>query len=101
MDLVSDDRALPGRPRPAVSIIALVAANAIPLLGVIFLGWRVFSILLIYWMENVVVGVFNVLRILFADPHPPQPPLPRFGRAFLVAFFCLHYGLFTDRKSVV
>jgi hypothetical protein len=36
------------RDRSAVSIIALVAANSIPLLGVIFLGWRVFPILLIY-----------------------------------------------------
>ncbi len=44
-------------PRPAVSAIALIAANSIPLFGVIFLGWRVFPILLIYWIENVVVGV--------------------------------------------
>jgi hypothetical protein len=59
---------------------------------VIFLGWRVFPILLIYWIENVVVGVFNVLRILFADP---DQPLLRLAKLFLVPLFCVLYGLFT------
>ena len=91
--LVTESAALPSRrDRPAVSIIALVAANSVPLLGVIFLGWRVFPILLIYWIENVFVGGFNVLRMLFADP---DQPLEWFAKLFMVPFFCFHYGLFT------
>jgi hypothetical protein len=80
------------RDRPAVSIIALIAANSVPFFGVIFFGWRVFPILLIYWIENVFVGVFNVLRMLFADPGQP---LLWFAKLFMVPFFCVHYGLFT------
>jgi hypothetical protein len=82
----------PRRDRAAVSIITLVAANSIPLLGVILLGWRVFPILLIYWIENLIVGLFNVLRMLFADP---DQRLMWFAKVFMVPFFCLHYGLFT------
>jgi len=89
-------RAAP-RDRPAVSAIALIAANSIPLFGVIFLGWRVFPILLIYWIENVVVGVFNVLRILFADPGQPVLWI---AKALMVPFFCVHYGLFTTVHGV-
>jgi hypothetical protein len=43
-------------------------------------------------MENVVVGAFNVLRILFADPDQPRF---RLAKLFLVPFFCVLYGLFT------
>ena len=42
------------------SLAALVIANAIPLVGVLFLGWTVFPLVLLYWLENVVVGGFNV-----------------------------------------
>jgi hypothetical protein len=85
------------RDRPAVSVIALIAANSIPLFGVIVLGWRVFPILLIYWIENVMVGVFNVLRMLVADP---DQPLDWFAKLFMVPFFCFHYGMFTAVHGV-
>jgi hypothetical protein len=87
---------LPGPPPlrrfPAVSTVALVAANAIPLVGVILLGWRVFPILLIYWLENVTAGVFNVLRMLTAQPDVRVMWIVKF---FLIPFFCFHYGMFT------
>lgn len=50
------------------SVIALVAANALPLLGVMFLGWRAFDVVLLYWMENVIIGAVNVLKILTCAP---------------------------------
>jgi hypothetical protein len=40
----------------------------------------------------VVVGVFNVMRMLVADP---DQPLMWFTKIFLVPFFCVHYGIFT------
>ena len=80
------------RSRPTVSIVALVGANAIPLLGVIFLGWQAFPILLIYWVENVTAGAFNVLRMLAARPDITALWV---AKAFLIPFFCFHYGMFT------
>jgi hypothetical protein len=44
-----------------VPVLALLAANAIPLFGVVFLGWDAFHIVLLYWAENIVIG-FNALR---------------------------------------
>ena len=38
------------------AVVALIVANVIPLFGVLFLGWNVWTILTIYWLENGVVG---------------------------------------------
>jgi hypothetical protein len=70
----------------------LIAANLIPVGGVFFLGWGVFDVLLLYWTENVVIGVFNVLRMLMAQPANPASWLAKF---VLVPFFIVHYGMFT------
>ncbi|QDT70329.1 hypothetical protein MalM25_32760 [Planctomycetes bacterium MalM25] len=50
------------------SVVTLVAANVLPLLGVLFLGWRAFDVVFLYWLENVVIGVINVLKILTCWP---------------------------------
>ncbi len=55
------------------ALVALIVANAIPLFGVVFLGWNVWTILVIYWLENGIVGVFNVLKMPRAEGRPPTP----------------------------
>ena len=60
------------------AVVALVVANAIPLFGVLFLGWNVWTILTIYWLENGVVGVFNILKM--AKAAGPEPT----GRAAML-----------------
>jgi hypothetical protein len=37
--------------------IALLVANTIPLAGVVCFGWDLTTILVIYWLENGVVGI--------------------------------------------
>jgi hypothetical protein len=75
-----------------VSVALLVAANLVPLYGVLFWGWEVFPLLVLFWAENVVVGVLNVARMLCVDPAD----LPLWAaKLFFVPFFCVHYGMFT------
>ncbi len=86
------------------AVVALVVANAIPLFGVLFLGWNVWTILTIYWLENGVVGFFNVLKMARAQgPSPAGAPVallvngrPASGAAkvTLIPFFIVHYGVF-------
>jgi hypothetical protein len=84
----------PSRHAPWITppVLALVAANLAPIGGVVFLGWDVFPLLLLFWMENVIVGVLNVPRMLCACP---ADPMAWAAKMFLVPFFCIHYGLFT------
>jgi hypothetical protein len=46
--------------------IALLVANAIPLIGVLFFGWSLLTILVLFWIENGIVGFWNVPKILLA-----------------------------------
>src|SRR5205823_14331145 len=78
--------------RISPSAVVLVAANLVPLAGVLFFGWSVFATLLLFWVENVIVGGFNVLRILWAQP---DNPLMWVAKAGMIPFFIVHYGLFT------
>ena len=74
------------------SLLALGLANALPIAGVLLLGWKVFPLVLLYWLENVVVGGFNVGKLLLARP---QEPAYSVGKLFLIPFFILHFGMFT------
>lgn len=115
------------RPRagtaPGWAAAALVAANAVPLLGVAFWGWRTFDLLLLYWLENVAIGAFTLLRMVtVARPEratagrgsgggraggggrrpgarrrheaPGGDPHPAVGGLLLAPFFAAHYGAF-------
>jgi len=75
-----------------IPVIALLASNTIPLFGVLFLGWDAFFIVLLYWSENLIIGFYNILKIVFtAAPHP----IAHLGKLFFIPFFTIHYGGFT------
>jgi len=74
------------------SVIALLLANLVPVFGVLCLHWEVFPLMFLFWSENVIVGVFNVLKMLTANPGSP---LSWAGKLFIIPFFCVHYGMFT------
>jgi hypothetical protein len=88
------------------AVVTLVAFNLLPLVGVIFLGWDLLSILVLYWIESGVVGVLNVPKMLLAaaattDARPLLAGLPAarligliFGQGCMVPFFAVHYGVF-------
>ena len=60
------------------SALALVVANVIPIVGVLFFGWSLMTILVLYWVENGIVGFWNVPKIAMARgsllQHLPDMP---------------------------
>jgi len=60
------------------SAVLLVVANLIPLVGVVLFGWSLWTILVLYWVENGIVGFWTVPRILLAQGSttPTLPELP-------------------------
>jgi Family of unknown function (DUF6498) len=87
----------PAAEESSFSIWVLVAANLLPLYGVLFWHWEVFPLLLLFWIENVVIGVLNVARMLLVDPADPMAWL---GKLLVVPFFCFHYGMFTSVHGI-
>ncbi|HET8784713.1 MAG TPA: DUF6498-containing protein [Candidatus Limnocylindrales bacterium] len=85
------------------AVVALIVANAIPLIGVLAFGWSVWNILVIYWLENGIVGVINVLKMSTATGDGAAPgmtvmvngkPASSMTKAGLIPFFIVHYGIF-------
>lgn len=81
------------------SAVILVAANVVPLAGVLFLGWSTFEVVFLFWVENVIIGFYNVLKMLtFGLLAKPVSGMPQAvvaaGTIFLMAFFVVHYGMF-------
>ncbi len=74
------------------SVVALVVANLIPLYGVMAWGWEIFPLVLLFWLENVVIGVLNACKMLVTQPGNVMTWV---AKVFLVPFFCFHYGMFT------
>lgn len=65
--------------------VLLIATNLVPLYGVLAWEWPVFYVMALYWAENIVAGLFTLLRMFAAAPLAAIP---------MGAFFCVHYGMF-------
>lgn len=71
------------------SLILLVAANLLPLAGVFLWDWDVFLLLLLFWCENVIIGLFGIARLIVAASNDTLKE-----GLFLPLFFLVHYGGF-------
>jgi len=87
---------------PSLSIASLILVNLVPLAGVLFLGWNLSAIMVLYWSENVVIGSFNVFKMALAqgDPKPSSmrlnyKPVKAAHKGFMIVFFMAHFGMFT------
>lgn len=84
----------------SLSIWALIFANAIPIFGALFFSWDIGLILVVYWMENVIVGFYNVIKMWMAKPDFPIAAVAKSkasmlpGKVFIICFFIFHFGMF-------
>lgn len=67
------------------SVMVLVAANLLPLGGVLFLGWDLYTLMILYWLETGVIGLFAIVQTAMAA---------RWAALFYVPFFMVHFGGF-------
>lgn len=65
-----------------------MVANLVPLIGVLFLGWDLFLVLAMFWLENVIIGAFGILKVGFASSGKLR------RRITSTLFFVFHYGVF-------
>ena len=79
-----------------MSLTALILVNVVPLAGVLWFGWRMFDVLMLFWMESVVIGVINLLRIavrLFGAGE--------LKGVVLIPFFTVHYFGFCAAHGLI
>lgn len=66
--------------------------NIAPLIGVLAWDWKVGTLVVLYWLENIVIGVLNVARMVTSGFAHGRSGIA--AAAVLTPFFCVHYGLF-------
>ena len=84
------------------TLVAVVVANLLPILAVVEGTASAADVFALYWLENVIVGAFTVVKILTAKGIS-KAEVKVTGSGFnadspqvaLAGFFCLHYGIFT------
>ncbi|MEJ8566028.1 DUF6498-containing protein [Elongatibacter sediminis] len=69
----------------SLSSLALIAANLVPVAGTVFLGWRLSDVMVLYWAESAVIGIFNVIKIAM---------IGRWAALLAGPFFVGHFGGF-------
>ena len=85
----------------------LLATNALTLFGVLVLGWQARQVVLLYFIESILIGIFNLPRILASTTPKTAPQRPGVykgdtslaARIALAVFFMFHYGLFMGVQS--
>ncbi len=71
---------------------ALLLANLIPVFGVLFFDWDARNVLLLYWLENLVIGAYTLLRMLATHKWKALGAALFFS--FHYSFFCGGHGMF-------
>lgn len=82
---------------PYLSQAALIAANLIPLAGVLIFGWQITTLLAVYWAETGVIGVYSLAKIMTADASSQKDGTSKIFTGYkllLAVFFCFHFGVF-------
>lgn len=86
--------------RLTLSDILLIAANLIPLWGVWFMGWDAKMMFVVYCLESVIVGLYNLLQMWLVTLVKKKDVYKKNGTSnmlsgyFFMLFFLFHYGVF-------
>jgi hypothetical protein len=84
------------------SVVVLLLSNLVTIVLALYQQWNVFVLMWIYWGQSVIIGYFNVHRIMdlkefstsgFMINNRPVKPTRATQRQTAV-FFALHYGIF-------
>lgn len=69
----------------SASTLVLIIANLVPVAGTMFLGWNLSDVMVLYWAESAVIGLFNIAKIIV---------IGRWAALLAVPFFMGHFGGF-------
>ncbi len=95
------------------SAITLLISNLVVIALALAEGWSLAMLMLVYWCQSMVIGFFNILKILTwkapvatnpdsilkeirseGEQKPGLNPLLLAGKVFLAGFFAVNYGAF-------
>ncbi len=81
----------PATGKKFVFLASLILLNLVPVYGVFYWGWKSFDLIFLYWLENLIIGAFTILKLV-VYPYQNLSQIP--GRIFPSILFTVHYGIF-------
>jgi hypothetical protein len=83
------------------SDFVFISVNLIPAFGVWFQGWDAKQMFLVYCLESIILGFFNVLKMLIVTFYKKTDTwenldgtVAKASGLFFILFFMVHYGMF-------
>ena len=81
------------------SALALIAANLVPLAGVLLGQWKLGDVMVLFWSESAIIGFYTALKMAVAGKWAALFAVPffvgHFG-GFMAVHFMFVYGFFLD-----
>ena len=72
--------------RPAwLPVAFLIGANLFPIVGVLALGWDLGQLMVLFWVENAVIGIYGLVKLVIVE---------RWLALLSAPFFVGHFGFF-------
>lgn len=84
----------PSTQQDRIATIFLIAANLVPIIGIMVFDWDLFTVLFLYWAESAIVGGLALISI-------PIVTGINAGSLFLMLFFTAHFGMFMGVHLIV
>jgi len=68
----------------------------VPACGLFFWGWNTGSIIVLFWFENIIIGLFNAVKMTLSSLGESISENESFTKKklFHIVFFIFHYGVF-------
>jgi hypothetical protein len=90
-----------------IPIISLLLSNLLPIFGVLFFRWNASEMLFIYWTETIVIGFYNILKMVAAKKPAKETTeingvvQKAMSKTQTILFFILHFGIFSACMGAV
>ena len=84
------------------SLYTLAFTNLFIIFFALWQNWSIFDVMLIYWFQSVIIGFFNIFRILGLENYSVEgfkengktPLANKATKTRVAIFFAFHYGIF-------
>ncbi len=90
------------------SDLFLILANLLPLWGVWFEGWDPKQMFLVYCLETIIIGGYNVIKMFIVTLEKKKDVWENLGGGkslvtgwFFILFFIVHYGFFVFIQTAI
>lgn len=78
-------------------LILLIVFNLLPIAGAIQFGWNLYTLLLLYWAENALIGLYTIAKMFKASKKGELGK----SRSYQAIFFVTHYSTFWVMHGVI